>query len=225
MGLERENDKMHELSSQLKEELSKHKALQAHTMPKDEADNMAQENERLITEKNETRAAMLSYKKMCEVIADQAKNLKLMHERKRDEHDNLLEALREMQSEGSTKERIGKLYFIIMLSRWQEASVNKKYEAVISEVKDLRTDLINSQALVSQREIMIEHNETIIRESQHKIVSLDHEVSKSKGVLMDETKAQELSRINQNHANELTELENEFFQMRTKFREMQNTYD
>jgi len=39
---------------------------------------------------------MLSYKKMCEVISDQAKNLKLMHERKRDEHENLLEALREM---------------------------------------------------------------------------------------------------------------------------------
>lgn len=67
-----------------------------------------------------------------------------MHERKRDEHENLLEALREMQAEGATKERIGKLYFVIMLSRWQEASVNKKYEAVISEVKDLRTDLINS---------------------------------------------------------------------------------
>ena len=41
-----------------------------------------------------------------------------MHERKRDEHENLLEALREMQSEGATKERIGKLYFVIMLSRW-----------------------------------------------------------------------------------------------------------
>ena len=130
-----------------------------------------------------------------------------MHERKRDEHENLLEALREMQAEGATKERIGKLYFVIMLSRWQEASVNKKYEAVISEVKDLRTDLINSQALVSQREIVIEHNETIIRESQHKIVSLTHEVSKSQGVYMDESKGQELSRINQNLSNELTELE------------------
>lgn len=65
-------------------------------MPKEEVDNIVQENERLITVYNETRAAMLSYKKMCEVISDQAKNLKLMHERKRDEHENLLEALREM---------------------------------------------------------------------------------------------------------------------------------
>jgi len=107
-------------------------------MRKEDADDIVQQNEKLISDLTETRAAMLSYKNMCQVIADQAKNLKLMQERKKDEHDNLLEALREMQSEGSTKERVGKLYFIIMLSRWQEASVNKKYEAVISEVKDLR---------------------------------------------------------------------------------------
>ena len=48
-----------------------------------------------------------------------------------------------MQSEGATKERVGKLYFIIMLSRWQEASVNKKYEAVIGEVQTLRSELLN----------------------------------------------------------------------------------
>ena len=79
---------------------------------------MTQKNERLETRLSETRAAMLTYKNMCNVISDQVKNLKLMQERKKDEHENLLEALREMQSENATKERVGKLYFIIMLSRW-----------------------------------------------------------------------------------------------------------
>lgn len=59
-------------------------------------------------------------------------------ERRKDEHENLLEALRELQADGAAKERMGKLYFIIMLSRWQEAAVNKKYEAVIADVKELR---------------------------------------------------------------------------------------
>lgn len=113
----------------------------------------------LISELAETRAAMIAYRKMCEVIADQAKNLKLMHERKKDEHENLLEALREMQAEGATKERVGKLYFIIMLSRWQEASVNKKYEAVISEVKNLRSDLLDANAQVHNREIEFRNQE------------------------------------------------------------------
>ena len=75
-----------------------------------------------------------------------------MQERKKDEHENLLEALREMQSESTTKERVGKLYFIIMLSRWQEASVNKKYDAVVSEVRNLRQDLILIESEKSQNE-------------------------------------------------------------------------
>ncbi len=61
-----------------------------------------------------------------------------MHERKKDEHENLLAAMREMQAENSSKERLGQLYSIIMLSRWQEAATNKKYDQVISENKNLR---------------------------------------------------------------------------------------
>jgi hypothetical protein len=66
-----------------------------------------------------------------------------MQERKRDEQENLMTALREMQSEGVTQERLGKMYFVIMLSRWQEASVNKKYEMILQETKMLRTDQLN----------------------------------------------------------------------------------
>jgi hypothetical protein len=69
---------------------------------KDNAEALESQNERLLTELAETRAGMLSYKNMTMVIAEQAKNLKLIHERKKDENDNLLNALRETQSEGVT---------------------------------------------------------------------------------------------------------------------------
>ena len=123
------------------------------------------------------------------MIADQAKNLKLIQERKRDEHDNLLEALREMQSEGATKERVGKLYFIIMLSRWQEASVNKKYDAVIGEVQTLRSELLNQQTLCKNQMIKIESTEGEVRKKVERIVHLEHEVQKSKGIYISETRA------------------------------------
>jgi len=42
---------------------------------------------------------------------------------------------------------------------------------------------------------------------------------------MDETKAKDLSRINQDLADELSTLESEHFEMRAKFREMQDTHD
>jgi len=63
---------------------------------KDAADTLEYQNQNLLTELTETRAGMLSYKNMTIVIAEQAKNLKLIHERKKDEHDNLMNALRDM---------------------------------------------------------------------------------------------------------------------------------
>ena len=76
-----------------------------------------------------------------------------------------------------------------MLSRWQEASVNKKYEAVISEVKDLRVELINSNTLCQHRELQIEENEKLIREGNLSIVNLQHDVQKFKGINISETNA------------------------------------
>ena len=81
-----------------------------------------------------------------------------------------------MQSEGATKERVGKLYFIIMLSRWQEASVNKKYEAVIGEVQTLRSELLNQQTLCKNQMIKIESTEGEVRKKVERIVHLEHEV-------------------------------------------------
>ena len=106
---------------------------------------MVEKMERLETDLTATRAAMISYKNMVAVVSDQVKNMKLVQERKKDEHQNLLESLREMQAENPTKERIGKLYFIIMLSRWQEASVNKKYDTVCQMTKKLEGELMTKE--------------------------------------------------------------------------------
>ena len=45
---------------------------------RDEAENLKAVNEKQATDIVETRAAMLSYKNMTQVFADQAKNIKLM---------------------------------------------------------------------------------------------------------------------------------------------------
>jgi hypothetical protein len=78
--------------------------------------------------------------------------MKLIHERRKDEQDNLFAALREMQAEDVGKERLGKLYYIIMMSRWQEAAVNKKYERAISEVKELRGNLLSGEMMLQNKE-------------------------------------------------------------------------
>ena len=45
-------------------------AIKSHSLKREDAENVKQENEELLTKLNETRAAMLSYKNMCTVIAD-----------------------------------------------------------------------------------------------------------------------------------------------------------
>ncbi len=55
--------------------------------------------EQLQTELVETKAAMITYKNMTEVIADQARGLKLAMERKKDENENLVNAVREISSQ------------------------------------------------------------------------------------------------------------------------------
>lgn len=132
---------------------------------------------------------------MCQVIGDQAKVLKLMNERKRDEHENLLEALREMQAEGDYQKKAGKLYFIIMLSRWQEASVNKKYEAVVQEVKTLRAQLMDCEATATKEQDKVEQLETKRQDLAVEMVHLRHALTKATGgVRIDEGRAQAMVR-------------------------------
>jgi hypothetical protein len=75
----------------------------------------------------------------------------------------LMNALREMQSEGVSQERLGKLYFIIMLSRWQEAAVNKRYDAVLTEVRELRSELVSTSQMCAQKEQEHQEAETLLQ--------------------------------------------------------------
>ena len=66
-------------------------------------------------------------------------------ERRRDENQNLIGAIRELQADSVDKQRLGKLYYVVMLSRWQEAAVNKKYDMVLGENREMRRELLNTE--------------------------------------------------------------------------------
>ena len=144
--LERKIITLTEANYEYKQQNIMHLQELASSIKKEQARGIAEKNERLQEALTATRAAMLTYKNMHDVMANQVKNLKLIQERRKDETDNMIEALREMQSESVDKDCVGKLYFVIMLSRWQEAAVNKKYEAVLSQVKSLRGEVMVQEA-------------------------------------------------------------------------------
>lgn len=160
---------------------------------------------------------MLSYKNLTDVIAEQAKNLKLMHERKKDEQENLLQALREMQAENTTNDRLGKLYFIIMLSRWQEAAVNKKYCHVLNEVKEMRGELLRSEthnhALQKDNNLCNENLD--LKVSQ--LIKLEAELESVKSTFITQTKFDQLYRDFKRLDEDRTDLELELLKAREKW--------
>ena len=83
-------DKQHiiELDEQLRQSIKK-----------EDARKLQEMNERLQTDLTETKAAMLSYKNMNETVGDQVKGLKLILERRKDENENLVTAVRELSSQ------------------------------------------------------------------------------------------------------------------------------
>ena len=54
-------------------------------------------------------------------------------ERGKDEKESLIKTLRDLSSEDIDKQKLSKMHYVVMLSRWQEATVNKKYEAKLRE--------------------------------------------------------------------------------------------
>ena len=94
----------------------------------------------------------MTYRNMYGVIAEQVKSLKIMHERRKDENDSLLSNLRDIQSESHDKAKYGKLYYVVMLSRWQEAAVNRKYDAKLRECEGLKGELLDAKPMLENKE-------------------------------------------------------------------------
>ena len=115
------------------------------SIKKEDSEKIQKENKNLQIELIETRGTLMSYKNMQGVITEQVKSLKMMHERRKDENESLIATLRDVQSESFDKQKYGKLYYVVMLSRWQEAAVNKKYDMKLSECKELKGELLDEQ--------------------------------------------------------------------------------
>jgi hypothetical protein len=60
--------------------------------------------------------------------------------------------LRDVQAESFDKQRFGKMYYVVMLSRWQEAAVNKKFDVKLSECNSLKSEVLTLAAELNAME-------------------------------------------------------------------------
>lgn len=154
------------------------------SIKKVEAEQIRRSNQALQLEVAETRAALLSYKSMHGVVCEQVKSLKVMHERGKDENESLVAALRDLQSETFDKQRFGKLYYVVMLSRWQEAAVNKKYAVKLAESKELAGELLDAQQLLENKERDHHAAEAEARKTKHGMLHLKQELQSCKNMFL-----------------------------------------
>ena len=191
----RENDEIKLKHSEVLEKITHLEQDSRTRMSKNRADELLEANMDLQNELNDTRVAMSSYKGLTETLADQAKGLKLMIERKKDEAENLIAAVRELSSQSFEQQKVGKLYYVVMLSRWQEAASNKKYTMVLTENKELRREVLNMEARETEQEQGRQNCEAALRRKTLLLEHVKQQMSSKTNQYLSIEKAEELQKI------------------------------
>ena len=195
------------------------------SIPKDQGKKLQEDNERLQTELVETRAAMLAFKSMNEVVSDQVKGLKLIIDRRKDEYANLQHALTELSGQSDEQKRLGKLYYLIMLSRWQEAALSRKYDTLLNENRELRAELLNTEQLLQNAQFLHGQAENTLQEQVVAAEKLRMKIGDNKNVFLTIEKAEEFNQRINFLSDEKSILEDEYFKMRSKYRSNQLIMD
>lgn len=96
-ALREQFDKTKDEYFKLQQKVKEQKALLDQSILADDASNFRKENINLRSQLEETRSALLSYKNMQNVTTEQVKSLKMLLERKKDEHLTLEATLRDIE--------------------------------------------------------------------------------------------------------------------------------
>lgn len=147
-----------------REEETEMKIKLVNCISKAEAENLKQNNEKLQKELAEARAAMNTYKSLVGVSSDHVRALRLTIEKKKDEIENFQIALREVQADSQEAATLGKLYHQVMISRWAEASANRKYDSLQNETRDLRNEIFKLETQTMDNDKTITDLQAVLTE-------------------------------------------------------------
>ena len=147
-----------------REDESEMKIKLLNSITKSEAEKLKQNNERLQKELAEARAAMNTYKSLVAVSSDHVRALRLTIERRKDEIENFQIAIRELQADSQEAATLGKLYHQVMISRWAEASANRKYDSLQNETRVLRNDTFKLENQMMENDKTISDLQTVLIE-------------------------------------------------------------
>ena len=145
-------------------------------LPKEKSEELVLLSEKQKEQIVDLKAAMSSYKSLFEISTSQAKTLKLANRRSKDEEENLMFALRELQSNSIDKMKLGRIYYILMLSRWQEAAIGMKYDQTLNDLRNLRLEYAYIESRLKKEEIDKHSTENKLRDKGLQVEKLKQEI-------------------------------------------------
>lgn len=109
---------------------------------------------------------------------------------------------------------MSKMHYVVMLSRWQEATVNKKYEVKIGEAQQYASECKRLQS-----ELEVKHQEFIKSEEEARLVRIENKQLRKKmdglvGSTISKGQEREISRKIAVLMTERTDLEDKYYKVR-----------
>ena len=188
-------------------------ALLVGSLPKEKSEEIMLLSEKQKEQIVDLKAAMSSYKSLFEVAAGQAKTLKLANRRSKDEEENLMFALRELQSNSIDKMKLGRIYYILMLSRWQEAAVGMKYDQALNDLRNLRLEYAYTENRLKKEETEKHSTEGKLRDKSLQVEKLKQEIEGKTTGCISLIRAEEISKALQDLADEKAEVEEKYIKV------------
>lgn len=134
------------------------------SIPKKEADVLKLEYDRITIENAALRAANNTFRNLYQAALHQTSVLRLTLEKYRSEVSTFKQIIKDLQGAGDKEAMIGKLYYSLMVSKWKESEVNKKYDEVFTEFRKVTISLQSFEEKLDAKDDEIYELHAIYRE-------------------------------------------------------------
>ncbi|KRX05015.1 hypothetical protein PPERSA_06649 [Pseudocohnilembus persalinus] len=122
---------------------------------KDESDRLTSYKQAMLIENSELKAALSTFKSLYLASVDQVKVKKLTLEKRQHQKQimqELMDNIKKEQATSDDKSLIGKLYHQLMISRWQQGEINKKYDNIYDENQQDKIKIQNFEKECNDKE-------------------------------------------------------------------------
>lgn len=124
-------------------------------IPRELADKLKKVNEKMALDWADLQASRKTFKNLYEYSVSQVKILKLSIEKRKNEGEVLQATVKDLQMTTDENALVGKLQHELMVSKWNEGVVNKKYESILDDNRQIRLEIEEVEVELHDREAEI----------------------------------------------------------------------